>query len=265
MNCAHATRLLDAWIDDELDARTAGDMGLHVRDCTDCSKLLQRRTQGRAVLRRQAPRWQAPETLRRAVVGEIESHAPGQRGQDTVLSRRGPGTLAATLRWRLGGALGVALAIALASGVAGYRLAQPPSPVADDTLVIASHVASLAEGARLIDVASTERHVVKPWFQGRVDFSPPVRDLSQHGYTLAGARLEQLGERPASAIVYRLRSHVITLYTWRDDERVLAPPRIRTTRGFSRASWSDAGLRHEAVSDVNPTDIERFAALMSSP
>jgi len=126
-------------------------------------------------------------------------------------------------------------------------------------------VASLAPGARLLDVAATDRHAVKPWLQGKIDFAPPVKDLTGEGYTLLGARLDQVADKPAAAVVYQIRKHVINLFVWRATDQ--APDAIATAdvRGFSVTTWATGGLRFAAVSDVDGHDLTRFAQLVSTP
>ena len=128
--------------------------------------------------------------------------------------------------------------------------------------VVASHVASLGPARRLVEVASTDRHVVKPWFQGKVDFAPVVRDLSAEGYALLGGRLDHVAEGQAVAIVYKVREHVVSLFVWRAANPRDEPLALSSARGFSVASWSEAGLRFAAVSDAEAREIEHFARLV---
>jgi anti-sigma factor RsiW len=137
-------------------------------------------------------------------------------------------------------------------------------PAADDPLreqLVASHVASLADPKRLLDVTAGERHVVKPWFQGKVDFAPSVQDLSADGFVLLGARVDHVGEKQAAAIVYRIRAHVINVFVWRAKAESAALVETRS-RGFSVASWTEDGLRYSAISDVDSRDVRRLAALL---
>ncbi len=106
--------------------------------------------------------------------------------------------------------------------------------------------------------------MVKPWFQGKVVFAPAVRDLSSDGYTLLGGRLDHVAERQAVAIVYRVREHVISLFVWRATTPREEPLALSSARGFSVASWSEAGLRFAAVSDADTREIERFARLVQA-
>jgi anti-sigma factor RsiW len=103
--------------------------------------------------------------------------------------------------------------------------------------------------------------VVKPWFQGKVDFAPVVRDLSDRGFILLGGRVDQVGGRQAAALVYRIRSHVINLFVWPSNTGSEPIADLRT-RGFSVSTWTEEGLRYSAVSDVDPRDLHCFATLV---
>ena len=120
------------------------------------------------------------------------------------------------------------------------------------------HANSLA-GSQLIDVASSERHMVKPWFHGKVDFAPPVRDLSANGFALLGARLEHLGDQPAAALVYRIRKHPVNLFIWRGEQGRARPVRFETAHGFTVGTWSSSGLNFAVVSDVEARKLLVFA------
>jgi anti-sigma factor RsiW len=130
---------------------------------------------------------------------------------------------------------------------------------------VASHVAALAPTRQLIQVASSDRHTVKPWFQGKVDFAPPVKDLSSDGFALIGGRLDQVADKPAAAVVYQVRKHVINLFIWRAADHTPDAMATTSVRGFSVTTWAAGGLRFAAVSDVDRRDLTRFAQLIGTP
>ena len=246
MNCTRLRQVLDAWIDGELDHATGAEIGSHLDSCPACASLRRERDELRAQVRHGAQYHRAPgplrATVRRRLAAADAPSAPRQRPS-----------------WLQAAAL--ACAAALVSALAGYWIGRPAP---DSTLrehVVASHVASLGNAGHLTEVASADRHTVKPWFQGKVDFAPTVRDLSEQGFVLLGGRLDHVADRQAAAVVYRVRNHVINLFVWRaraGDE----PYAVSAARGFNLVTWSEAGLGYAAVSDVEARDIERFAQLV---
>jgi anti-sigma factor RsiW len=134
------------------------------------------------------------------------------------------------------------------------------APRAEDRLaqeVIADHVRSLLHPRHLTDVASSNRHEVKPWFEGKTDYPPPVFDLDQEGFKLAGGRLDYLDHRPVAALVYERRLHKINLFVWPDDGS--APPVAdRELRGYHLIAFRHGGMTGWAVSDLDPTELRDF-------
>jgi len=201
-----------------------------------------------AQVRAEAPYFRVPERVRLALGRRLRP--------EKIRPRRAPA-------WSFAGAL--AAAGAAAGLLAGIWLGRPP---VEDLLldeVVASHVASLTPGSKLVDVGSSDRHAVKPWFAGRSEFAPLVRDLSKDGFELVGGRLDRVGDRQAAAVVYRIRNHYVNLFMWRAPSGVGEPMTVTQARGFPLATWSAAGIRYAAISDVQQSDLERFARLASEP
>lgn len=251
MNCTRLRQVLDAWIDGELDTETSAEIDAHLGECPDCRALKGERDALRSRLRAEMPFFESPRGLREEVLARLSRTAPHPRNAGQRQSRP---------------AIYALVSVALLVGMlAGYWIARPP---ADDTLrehIVASHVASLTDPQRLITVASTNQHVVKPWLQGKIDFAPQVRDLGSQGYTLLGARLDHVGDRQSVAIVYRMRNHVINLFSWRAADYTNEPLALKSARGFGMATWAEGGLRYAAVSDIERSDLEHFAQLMQAP
>lgn len=249
MNCARARQMLDAFVDGELDSATAAEIDLHLSGCKDCAGA---RTEKVALLERvraEAPHFAAPTALRASI-----DRALAQADTQKANNPRSPTWLQAGL-------------LAAGTAVAGVLLGLSLNHWSiDDTVheqAVASHVASLAAPRRLVDIASTDRHAIKPWLSGKIDFAPPVVDLEPDGFTLLGARLDHVGDRQATAVVYRIRNHDINLFVWREArEDTRTATILTTTRGFGIASWTQDGLRFAAVSDVDARDLQRFANLM---
>ncbi len=257
MNCARLNQVLDAHIDGELDHATSGEIKAHLAECPACTALRDERLALRQTLRAHAPYFKAPATLAPAIRRALA------QSEATAKSLPRAAFFTAGLSWFHAAAF--ATVAALAGMIGGYRLAQPQPDYPLRDPAVASHVAALAPARELIHVASSDRHTVKPWFQGKIDFAPPVKDLGDEGFVLVGGRLDQVADKPAAAVVYQVRKHVINLFVWRASDR--APDAITTSslRGFSVATWAADGLRFAAVSDVEARDLTRFAQLVSVP
>ena len=254
MSCTRTRQLLDAWMDDELDPSTRDEITAHFPQCVPCDALRTERERMRDAIRA-LPREAAPAALvasvRRALAHETEARD---------LRRRGPSW------WQAAAFAGCAAALAAALTLAWVRI---PDTEAPGEMAVASHVAALARAraapASLVEVAASDRHVVKPWFQGKLDFSPPVRDLAAVGFTLLGARVDRIGAHPAAVVVYRIRNHPIDLYVWSGDAQEMRSVQLASLRGFGVATWAQQGLRFAAVSDVDAADLERFARALQPP
>lgn len=254
MNCARLQQMLDAHIDGELDRATTGEIHAHLADCATCAALRDQRVALRDGVRAHAPRFVAPPTLAAAIRQSLQHASRAAQAQPR---------LARGLSWFYAGAL--AAVAALAGLIGGYWMAQPQADYPLRDAAVASHVASLAPTRQLVDIASTDRHTVRPWFQGRVDFAPPVKDLAGDGFVLVGGRLDQVADKPAAAVVYQIRKHVINLYVWRGVDAKPEAITASAVRGFSVVTWASDGLRFAAVSDVDRRDLARFAQLISAP
>jgi anti-sigma factor RsiW len=250
MNCTLALRMLDAYVDDELDAATAAELAKHLASCPACTELHQRRVTMRSAVRAAAPRHVAPPGLRKSILRGIENS-------------EGSATASRSFRWWQALVLGASTAVLGALG--GWWLAQPSVLETLPETIVARHVASLSPAGPRIDVASSDRHIVRPWFQGRLEFAPMVRDLSGEGFDLLGARLDRVGNREAVAVVYRLHNHIINVFSWRRSGDLATTEREATIRGFNCIGWSDGDMAFAAVSDTDSAELKRFTAAYRAP
>ncbi|HXD41313.1 MAG TPA: anti-sigma factor [Ramlibacter sp.] len=205
-----------------------------------------------AELKQNMTRYKAPPGLKRRI-----RHMLAQES-------RGPGLLekvrASWTRWVPVGA-SFACGALVAIGVVTYR--EPGDDEQLDRQVVASHVRSLMAD-HLTDVASTDQHTVKPWFTGKLDYAPPVVDLAQQGFPLAGGRLDYLQDRPVAALVYRRRGHTINVFVLPARE-ARSPASTRAMRhGYQVAEWEGAGMRFWAVSDISGEEMALFTAAMKA-
>lgn len=158
-----------------------------------------------------------------------------------------------------GGALATAASLILA-----FQLGKiSSSPESGDFLtqeVISSHVRSLMAN-HLSDVVSTDQHTVKPWFEGKLDFGPNVKDFAKNGFPLIGGRLDYLDGRQTAAMVYKFNQHVINVFEFPIPSLRDSQPRLKSVRGYQVFNWSKDGMNYSVVSDVNAADLQRFVAL----
>ena len=260
MNCQETRVLLHAFLDDELDPVRSLDVQSHLDACPDCAREHAAHRSLRAALRDEALYFRSPAGLENRVRAAL-----GSRG---AIERRagwldGVGALV-RMRWAWlpAGATAALLAVTV---ITIWRFGAPPSGrMADNLLgreVVASHVRSLMAG-HLTDVPSSDHHTVKPWFNGRLDFSPPVKDLAAQGFALVGGRLDYLAGRPVAALVYQRRLHVINLMVWPAPGVPDRSSIAATDQGYHVLHWTQAGMTYWAVSDLNENEMQEFATLL---
>ncbi len=235
MSCEEVGPLIEIYLDDELDARSSPQVESHLAACTVCGRRRDRLLALRSAAREHLV-WHEPS---KALLRRLSRAVRPRASRPALLSA---------------GGVAAVLALAVFSFVrSGDRL---EAEVAD------AHVRSLLAG-HTTDVAASDQHVVKPWFQGKLDFAVPVRDFSQSGFPLVGGRLDYLGERPVAAVVYRRGAHVINLFVWPSTSVGPRTPRRSMHNAFVELHWAQGGLAFWLVSDVRPADLEALAELLS--
>jgi anti-sigma factor RsiW len=247
MNCDEIHPLLEANADGELDLVRHLELEAHLRGCPACAVQADALRARAEALRQSLPRFAAPPGLREKILSSQPTERPAAfRAASRPSARSWP-------IWHLAG-LAAGLAAALLVGY-GWGTAQGHANSLFDE-AISDHVRSLQAG-HLLDVVSTDQHTVKPWFAGKLDFSPPVVDLTEAGFPLAGGRLEHIDGRPAAALIFRRRLHAINVFIWPAAGGTL-PSRPRGKNGYTAVGWQQGGLNFLAVSEIPAADLDRF-------
>jgi anti-sigma factor RsiW len=253
MNCAESEVLLHALVDGELDAGHAREVEAHVAGCAACAEKLASFRAMHKAMSGATLKNPAPPHLRSRIEQMLTPPAkvvPLQSG-----FRR-------TRRSFFGGfALGAGLSAVAATGlVLTVVSGNQGSEIAGDLL--SAHLRSL-QANHLLDVATSDQHTVKPWFNGRVDVAPPVVDLTAEGFTLLGGRLDYLEGEPVAAIVYQRRKHVINLFIARHSAIKPAGAPSQSVQGYNIRHWSQDGLDLWAVSDLAGSELDEFVQKIS--
>ncbi len=238
--CVDQELLLGGLLDDELDAANVAMVEAHVARCEGCRQELERLHAVRNLLRSDGVRQVAPQSLSRRIAALPEFESPRAVNDNQLLRWLGPGALGA-----------------IAASLAMVTLLPPGANSVVDQEIVSSHVRSLQPG-HLTDVQTTNQHIVKPWFNGRIDFSPPVPELADQGFPLAGGRLDSINGKTVAAIVYRRRLHTVNLFVWPAKD---AAERSFVKDGFAVREWSRNGLRYAAVSDIPASELQQFHKL----
>jgi len=261
MRCNEALELQSALLDGELGVGESRNVHAHVAGCAHCRATLQDLQSLSGSLRAQAQYFRASEALRSRIGAQIRAHPSAV----VRAARPRPGASGFSLaswwsRW------GVGLAGPVAAAVVSFTIGvQFAGPSVDDRLMdeaVGNHTRALLTD-HAFDVASSDQHTVKPWFAAKLDFSPPVRDLSADGFPLIGGRLDTLDHTRVAVLAYQRRQHEIDVFVWPVASGSSGVSGLsRTSRGYGVVRWSDGGMNFCAVSDVEPDDLQQLMALM---
>lgn len=256
MNPTPDAERLTAFIDGELDLQSQLAMEQRLRDDVDLRQRVDELRRLRESVREGASYHAAPDALKARIAALAPKAAPGttQRAPIAASARAAGATLAGWLAWRpLAGALAFVAVLAVAANVV-WLSQLDERRLTDD--VIASHVrASLSQ--RLVDVASSDHHTVKPWLSSRLDFSPPVENVAVPDASFLGGRVDYVDGRAVAALVYRVGQHVLTAFVWPADARDREPT-FERHRGFETVHWVGHDMNHWVVSDLNRDECHRF-------
>ena len=228
------------YVDGELDIVNAREVELHLSACEECRRLEQRIRALSGALAASAPAYRAPAGLRKNVLAALRREAKPARQN-----------------WWLVFATGAACALLLLVFAISQMTRAPHNAIADE--VVANHVRSLL-ATHLVDIASSNQHAVKPWFDGKVDFAPEVRDLAGNGFPLVGGRLDYLNGKTVVALVYERNNHPINLFIVPASTNRASEPSVLTRRGYNLIHWTRGEMDYWAVSDLNAEELRQFAA-----
>jgi len=265
MNCKEIADLLDGYLDGELDPVTSQKVEQHLRDCGKCERTYEVQTAMVHAISQTAPYYKAPIELReriqlslREAIGATSTR--GTSGEGPLLVRRPEAVRRGVFFEMPWNWLALAAAIVLTAIIASSLLPRLRQPGADQflaTQLIASHVRSLM-ASHLTDVASSDQHTVKPWLDAKLDFAPPVVDLTNEGFPLIGGRLDYLNNRSVAALIYQRRKHFINLFIWPAGPDTDKMPKTLTRDGYQLLHWDGSPFNYWAVSDVSEADLQAF-------
>jgi anti-sigma factor RsiW len=242
MDCPTCDAMVDAYVDGELPATDSAAFELALEACPDCRRRLEAARTMSGLLR-ELPAESAPDLLRARIERELR----------TISVKAAPRIPREPIRWT---AMAASLIVAVGIGWLGGNLSGQGARATDELI---SGYLRVASSEHAVDVASTDRHTVKPWFAGRIDYSPPVYDLTAGGFPLEGGRLDVVDGRKVSVLVYRHNQHRVTLTLWPASSTGSVPADVTQRDGFALAEWRHAGFEMRAVADLAPGDMTSFA------
>ena len=244
MSCRETQELLHGYVDGQLDLVRSLEMERHFRECPACAREYENLRGMRSAMSGSLPYFQPPAGLERRLHARLRA-------------KTGAGRFAVPWKWAAVAAmLLLTAAVTWRTALVSHR---PAEILAEE--VVSSHVRSLM-AEHLTDVPSSDRHTVKPWFNGKLDFSPAVGDFPDRGFSLAGGRLDYLDGRSVAALVYHRRQHVINLFIWPAPEQADSEIQITERQGYHVLHWTKSHMNYWAVSDLNARELGEFAGLV---
>jgi mycothiol system anti-sigma-R factor len=249
VSCEYTRTVLHGYLDGELDATRAAEFECHLENCRECAIALGSEETLRSSLQRSGLYENAPVSLRKKVRTDLDAAVSPQELRISA--------------WRWLAAAAALLIVAAVSWYAWPRPTKDSASTAPFTAaeIIDAHVRSLQPG-HLMDVASSDQHTVKPWFDGKLSFVPPVKDFADEGFTLMGGRLDVLGGQNVAALVYARRKHVINVFvlSTKEPDTPIHPPGLR--QGYQWRHWRRQGMEYCAISDASDSDLYELAQLL---
>ncbi|MFZ0883238.1 MAG: anti-sigma factor [Candidatus Acidiferrales bacterium] len=249
MSCNRAGTVLHGYFDNELDALDASEFERHLEQCSDCVNALETLESLRSSMNLAQLYKKAPAPFRKKVLASLGSG----RSVAVFPSRNVWSWLAVAAAILVTVYLGVQFVTSQRTGNYGTELTAE---------IVDAHLRSLQPG-HLTDVVSTDQHTVKPWFDGKLDFSPPVQDFADQGFSLQGGRIDVVHGRTVAALVYARRKHFVNVFIWPTNGKDSAPS-YGSRQGYQWTEWRKAGMEFWAVTDAAPSALEQLRSLLTS-
>lgn len=247
MTCRETKNVLNAYVDGELDSAGSLEVESHVQGCASCLADMENLHALSSAIQNGALRFEPPRRLRKNVESAIRKANPHARSAFSY--------------WRWASALAsMVLIVTISSFVAVRRQASSEEALLVNELV-SSHVRSMMAN-HITDVASSDSHTVKPWFGGKLDYSPPAKDLTEKGFRLIGGRLDYLQGRPVAAVVYQRSQHFINLFVWPVNNAAIRQDDQLSRQGYNIIHWTQGGMTYWLVSELNLTELSECARLL---
>ena len=250
MSCQETQEFIHAYLDGELDLANSLEVEQHLQECQACANGYRSQTVLRSAFKDSSLYYSAPARLEKRIRSSLRREAKSEVG------RRWFGW-----SWLPVGAM--ALLVLLAFVI--WRAAPGIRPSGDDLLaqeLVSNHVRSLQLETHRTDVISSDQHTVKPWFDGKLDFAPPVKDFSTQGFPLIGGRLEYVNSRAVAALIYQRQKHFINLYIWPAEQGTATNEEATKRQGYNLLHWTNSGMTYWAISDLNGVELHEFARLV---
>ncbi len=253
MRCDRAAELVSAYVDRELRGDDHASVAAHIEACDVCRELVDETTRASEAVRALG-REPSPAALASRIYANLANSAGEHDARKGVLPWRVPSNV-----WRNAAALAACCVLSVL--VTWWVVSATGQVDQMEQQIVTAHVRSLIQDSP-IQVASSDSHTVKPWFAGRVDFAPEVRDLTADGFPLLGGRLDYVNGRRVGALVYRRRLHTVNVFMWRAQGNEDIAPTAATKNGFNLLTWTRGGVTYWAVSDVDATELKHLQILL---
>jgi anti-sigma factor RsiW len=251
MICQQTQDLLHGYIDSELDLISNIELERHYDECEICARERDKQLALRSLIRDSAPYFDPSDLLLKRIQKTLRAAQKAEANAGLI-----------PRNWLVVAASVVILAVFALSiwTIVSSRSRYPTDELAQE--IVSSHVRSLMV-SHLTDVPSSDQHTVKPWFDGKLDFAPTVKDLSSQGFPLVGGRLDYIGNRSTAALIYQRQKHYINVFVWPSTGTIDQPPQALSRQGYNLFHWTKSGMTFWAVSDLNGAELQEFVRLVS--